>query len=362
MENSLVVFIIMLSKPRYIKIARALFEKQVNVIFVMYDIERNKRDEKNILSVANVVYFRTPEEALNICKTYCPFVYHVFVEKEYEVACNLIKNKKELGKVVYSAYDLFWGYYRNSIKKSAKIAVEKEKFCLENADGICFRDWGEDFLRENSNYKIGRCVQLFDGCVGWKDTGTILNEDELSLCYVGEVRSDQIFRNEDDIRLIPMAQRCEKNRVHLHVFPSEYCGEKFNTYFKLDKELEYFHFYDPLPYQELIEIIGQFDYGIDYANENTEKKYVTQAQIKYVSMNKYFDYLDAGLPIIGRFPSKQAEMLAADGVLIKEDILSVDFEYLRKKRNDLKNVVLNKREKYNISNNIDRLIEFYREL
>ena len=45
---------------------------------------------------------------------------------------------------------------------------------------------------------------------------------------------------------------------------------------------------------------------------------------------KYFDYLDAGLPIIAGLPLKMVECLEKKGVLINWKNGQYDFEYLRK--------------------------------
>jgi len=359
-NDKLIVFVIVRFKPRYIKMADALRKRGYDLIFIMGDNQYNREMFQGRHSKVRVLFFKNPEEALYICKEYKPLVFHVFVEKEYSVAYMLIRHKDELGKIIYSEYDLFWGYYRNSFKKSAKRAVEKEKYCFENADGICFRDWGGNFLEQYSDYNIkGKWIMLLDGCSEIKVKPGHFSSDELHLCYVGEVRSEKQFKNKDDTRLLQLAQRCEKEHVYLHVYPSVKNDVLFSTYISLSSRMKYFQFYDPLPHSDLIYQISAYDYGIEHANKNTEQQYMTEKMVIYGSSNKYFDYLDAELPIIAPLGIRQGKELEEKGVCVREDVMEVDFNYLRSVKEILKKAVLAAKEEYSMDQHIQKLIDLY---
>lgn len=363
-KNQLVVFVIMQFKPRYIKMANALQSMDFKLCFVMEDNEINRGNRKEIPNGIRVRYFRTPEEALDICRKYTPLVFHVFVEKDYETAYYLMKNKKAIGKVIYSEYDLFWGYYKNAAKKSAERAVAKERYCFENADGICFRDWGGEFLEQNSDYKIqGKWIMLLDGCAGTQVDRSKKKLHGLHLCYVGGVyvgRQSGIYSHNNE--LLMLIERCEKEHVHLHIYPSRKNREIYAAYISMSKNMKYFHFHASLPYSQLIEQISQYDYGIDIAlkpYEETTETY-TAAAYRYDSGNKYFDYLDAELPLIAPCTEMLAEELEKRGVCIRENLLMVDFNDLNAKKARFREAVIQAKADLYMGKSIVKLIDLYK--
>ncbi len=82
----------------------------------------------------------------------------------------------------------------------------------------------------------------------------------------------------------------------------------------------------------------------------------------YATTNKFFDYLDAGLPIVAAGPIKLAEYFEEKGVLLKKTIEEYDFEELRNRKKELKANVSTVRKAMQIENHIDELLEFYKAL
>ena len=78
--------------------------------------------------------------------------------------------------------------------------------------------------------------------------------------------------------------------------------------------------------------------------------------------NKFFDGLEAGLPIIASFPLKLANYFEENGVLLNWTIEEIDFEQLRKRKVELKKNVEKFRERLRIRFRILELIEFYNSL
>ena len=362
--NDLIVFIIMHFKPRYVKMAKALKNRNFRLVFLMEDTEFNRINRFEIPAGIHICYFKSPEGAMRICKKYRPLVFHIFVEKNYETAYFLIKHKKQLGKVIYSEYDLFWGYYKNASKKSAERAVAKERYCFENADGICFRDWGGEFLEKNTDYDIrGKWVMLLDGCSGVQILKRSLRG--LHLCFAGGVNAGNvsgIYSHNNE--LLPLIDRCEKERVHLHIYPTRKDHILYASYIAMSNSMKYFHFYDPLPYSELINRISQYDYGIDISlkpYEETTCTY-TKAAYRYDSGNKYFDYLEAELPVIAPCAELLADEFEKKGVCIRENIMTVDFKFLAEKKGSFEEAVRKAKADYNMERNIQKLIELYEKV
>ena len=88
----------------------------------------------------------------------------------------------------------------------------------------------------------------------------------------------------------------------------------------------------------------------------------TREGIVYCWANKLYDYIDAGLPIVTTVPVEQTKILEKDGVLLRMFDEEINFDELRKRRNELKKRVIDVREKYRISNQLPALIEFYNGL
>lgn len=362
--NDLIVFVIMQFKPRYVKMAQALIKKNYKLIFIMKDTEFNRKNRGEIPSGIRRYFFGSPEDALKVCKKYFPLVFHIFVEKDYETSYFLIRHKAELGKIVYSEYDLFWGYYKNSVKRSAQRAVAKERYCLENADGICFRDWGGNFLEENTDYHIqGKWVMLLDGCSGIQIEKKSM--EGLHLCFAGGVHASNqygVYSHNNELQML--IDRCEKEHVHLHIYPTRKDHNLYAPYIAMSNGMKYFHFYDPLPYSKLIDCISQYDYGIDISlkpyEENTST--YTKAAYQYDSGNKYFDYLDAELPLIAPCAEILSDEFARKGVCIQESILTVDFDYLKEKKGSFQEAVRKAKADYNMEYNIQKLINLYESI
>lgn len=363
-DENLVIYIIDYFKPRYVKMAIALRKKNFKLIFVMKGTAYNKQFQEKMYGSFLVRYYNTPEEAFGICKEYKPLAFHVFVEREYSTSYLLIKNKDQLGKIIYSEYDLLWGFCTNIYKKSAERALARERFCFEHADGICFRDFGGQFLEERSDYKIkGKWISFLDYCSGIKINKKIREDSELHLCYAGQVYSEKQYT--DHTKIFQVAEKCEKEKVHFHVYPTIKNDDLFPTYISMSNSMKYFHFYHPLAYSDLIPRLSEFDYGIDFSDKETELKYVkdiSEQLLIHGFANKYFDYLDAELPIIAHIPERQCMMFEERGVCIRDDILKVDFGQLREKRRYFDDAILKAKKEYSIDDNINRLVEFYRKV
>ena len=363
-KSNLIVFVIMYFKPRYIKMACALQSMDYRLCFIMEDNEINRGIQKEIPKGIQIRYFKSAEEALDICRKYTPLVFHIFVEKEYETAYFLIKNKKEIGKIIYSEYDLFWGYYKNAAKKSAERAVAKERYCFENADGICFRDWGGEFLEKNSDYNIqGKWIMLLDGCAGTQIDRSRKKLHGLHLCYVGSVcvgKQSGIYSHNEELMLL--IERCEKEHVHVHIYPNRKNSGIYASYISMSKNMKYFHFHNSLPYSQLIGQISHYDYGIDISLKPYEEaiETYTKAAYRYDSGNKYFDYLDAELPLIAPCTELLAEEFERRGVCIRENLLTVDFNYLKAEKTKYREAVIQAKADFDMRKNITKLIDLYK--
>lgn len=89
--------------------------------------------------------------------------------------------------------------------------------------------------------------------------------------------------------------------------------------------------------------------------------YYGSAYINSVS-NRFFDYLDANIPIIATRPKKLCDYFESFRVIVKMDISNINIEYLKKHRILYKENVKKAKKEFLIDNQIYKLINFFNEL
>lgn len=365
-KNNRIIFVIINFSPRVIKILKAIKTFNRNVIVFL---DAKKKGETwnnycNILKKENIepIFFSCIEELLFLLLKNKGKVLHIFSNPwEPYVSYILVKMQGYIGNIVFENYDIANGFYTIFKKRD----LELEQYCLENAKGICYREFSLEYLINVLQFKIcGKTFRFFDYCSD-EDICYINDkkDKELSICYVGGVITEDEYPDCPFGGFMEIAKKCEKNRCHLHIYPAIWNEKLYEKYIKKDKESVYFHFHKTIPYNELINEISQYDYGImpakdgmwdrDYSGYNTKYKYI------YAAANKYFDYLDAGLPIIAALPLKFVEFLEKEEVLINWMNGQYDFQYLLDMREILHKNVMEVREKLKIGKQIKNLIEFY---
>lgn len=364
-----IIFVVESFSARVIKIAIALKDKGKEVEVLLNEQMKNRiwnkyiayLDRKNI----KYSYYSIIEELMYLLLKKGKCVVHVFAHMwNPYVAYLLIKNKKMFGFVVFENYDIGNGFYLMIEQKLLAL----EQWCLENADGISYREYDIDFLKSDLNIQLcEKRISFFDYCLGSNVEIVLKDEsDSLSLCYVGGLHTDVNNLLNPFSGLLELAEECEKAKCHLYVYCSSWDEEKYKEYIKKDKELLYFHFCKPLPHEKLLEEISKYDFGIASVRDGNwgDKNSSIHTKYKYIygCANKYFDYLDAGLPIISSFPEKLCECLEEKNILLNWTNGQYDFEFLYKVKDEMKKRVLEVRKEWEINVHINRLIDFYDSL
>ena len=148
------------------------------------------------------------------------------------------------------------------------------------------------------------------------------------------------------------------------MYPSTWTEQGYAKYIALDKESPYFHFHKPVPYENLMEELSRYDYGIGllFCRALAGKKidgYYTKEKLIYAACNHFYDYVSVGLPIISAVPIKLSQYFKKQGVLLDWALEDYDFKELKNRRNELRKNVSVVREKLRIDNQISKLINFY---
>ena len=362
--NKQFVFVVEDFTPRVVKIVRALKKNGKNVLILASDVMKHSYNigiDNELQEIADEYrIYDSVEELLFLVMQRNRITIHIFSQCcRLIIACILVKLKEHIGKVIFENYDIVNGFYTNV----PQFQLEQEKYCLENADGICYREYSLEYLVNELNLKISpNTFRFWDYCsVGTFPVKESIKK-ELSICYAGNVITEEEYPNCPFAGFMKMANICEQNRCHFHVYPTRWDEKIYQKYIERDKNSLYFHFHKTIPYDELISELSQYDYGIvltcDNVWDNECLGYNTKYKYIYAATNKFFDFLDAGLPIVAAIPLEMAQFLSNKGVLLKWTNEQYDFDYLLKMRETMRKDVLIVREELNIQKHIQDYIDF----
>lgn len=357
-----VAFVVMYPMPRLVKITKALYANGWHVTLFLYaDINdlSGYADEVKKYSSAFVECFS--EEELYFRLMYCKAsVVHLFAPWGYsELACNIIKFKKFFPKIVFETTDILAGMIANINEKW----FEAERFCLENADGVCCRGHELEYVKEHLGYKLHNSIMFMDYCKNDMVVSLTKSDDELSLCYAGGFVYDEGAMVATKSIFLEVAKKCAENKCHLHIYPREWDEKEYSEFIKLDRESAYFHFHHPIPYTNLNRELSQYDYSICPVKKGFLDKNVvgchTRNKYIYACTNQFFDALDAGIPIIAATPTIFLKSFEQEGVILNRTVEDYDFDEMRRLRKKLQNNCRRAHDDFAIKNNIDKLEDFY---
>ena len=365
-----IICVVLIMNPRAFKIVQSLKKAGMEVTCLVW-IEAYAVCNEKLAELSGMCDYckvcTSVDELLEYCKMSNADVLHVFSEanSSIDLAQVLIMVKKGVPKVVFDEYDVVTEMYREVPQQTKDI----ELFCLEHADGICHRGTEVDYLSEQGYDVCRKRIHFMDYCGDnhYYESPQKAYENALELVYVGGLLAGKAYEEVRVNRILDFANLCQQNNCHLHVYPSSYDRVKMHEYVEMEKQNPYFHLHEPVPYERLCEEISKYDYGVfpakkDFLEYAEQHGNYTKAQNIHSTTNKKFDYIEAGLPIITATQVAESKVFEEEGILIRKTDEELDFDELRARRNEMKRNVVAVREKYRISNQIGRLIEFYNSL
>ncbi|MDE7431207.1 MAG: hypothetical protein K2N34_04740 [Lachnospiraceae bacterium] len=374
-DKNTIVYISGYLNPRSEKIISSLIKKKYNIVVLEYANKFINALVRTEIMSYSVDFFHCEDitEIYYRALQYQPLVY--YIEPEWGdciVPEIMIKHKKLFGKVVFAPYDLLNdGYVQISEKDKLK-----ERYCLENADGIVWRWFSKEYLEEKIGvvYK-GKSIQLLDYCKGFDIKETQRSDDRLKFCFVAgnvhallsEISSidDTIYREPAKIEAI-LSRIGNRNDCIFHLFVGRCNDSDREELAELEKKYAGFKFFCGTKYNEMIVRISEYDYGCFFATsgkdipeqESIDDLYYGSIYLHAIA-NRYFDYLDANIPIIGILPKKHCDYLEKYGVIVKMNLSDLDIEYLKKNRMTYKQNVEKIKEQLLMDNHIQRLIDWF---
>ena len=331
-------------------------------------------------------------EGFNLASSFNPLIYHVSAKMNYDIAELLVKFKP--GKIVIDTYDALQGMLKDEIliRDGLQSHLEKEKFCWENADGLCCRHIESQFAKKKLGLKFrGKRILFLD--YGWGNElhSSIRREDaqkladsrssaekkrEIHIVYPGNIplSHESMFQ-------LWLAARFREEEIHYHIYPpplllsvvtAQYgitFEAAFKSYIEHSFENPYFHFHRPIPAERVVSEISQYNFGISVSSRdfkeidaslNMDNDY-TEHKDHYAIASKIFDFFEAGLPVLIHSKGKFARFIASrykGAVEATEDVIFNRERLLEIEEKIKANAVISS-QKYAISAHIPRLIKFY---
>lgn len=154
-------------------------------------------------------------------------------------------------------------------------------------------------------------------------------------------------------------------KVIIHVLAGRGEKEAYEKYDGLKQRYSNFDYYCGFSHKDLIERVSTYDYGClfmgngeippdDYAD--TRGYYGVTYRLAV--SNKFYDFLDAEIPIITSLNYEQTKMLDKFGVIVDMNMETINIEELLEKRNSYKSNILKAKEYFLMENQIDDWLDF----
>lgn len=372
-DKNTIVFIVEYATPRLLKMAYAIKRQGLELqILIKSGISDCAKIISELKLCADVwLEFSSITQLMYQLIHSNAFVAHYFTDWSMpDGACVILQQKQLFMKIVIERYDVFNGMYPDYARYMIS-AKKYERYAFEHADGVVYREFSGEYLENNLGFKIPGKQLVFLDYFSMQDavnvkTADCVDKDELSLVYAGGIVTEKEYPDSSFTCFLELADICEENRCHFHVYPSSYDAKRFENYINLDKTSQYFHFHKPVPFVQLNTELSKYDFGIlpirsgfldfDQHGYNTREKFI------YAGTNKFMDYLQAGLPIIAKTPIKLVDELAKYIFVLKWTIEEYDFDKLRLLKEEMKKNVLENRDCFSIEYNTGRLVDFYHSL
>ena len=341
----------------YIYIGKAVEDTDVYNISQLQDIQ----------GVTVIVYSSVEELIYRLLHTSHRCIYFFAKWGCYDEMFILMQQKNMFPTIIIDIYDTINGMHIRE-HENWDLQLMLERFCIEHCDGLCAREYAFEYLKEKLGFKLpDHCLFYMDYFVEEdsveEDFVNVDSESELSLCYVGGIVTEREQPEYPLACFMELAKMCEENHCHLHIYPAEsWYGNKFAEYIEFDRNNKFFHFHKSVPTEMLQKEIAKYDYGIhpvirDYDKGDRDIT-ITSHKLTYCMVNKFSDYLAAGLPIIACVPVKLADEFEKREMLIKWAIEDYDFDELRRRKRKMKENVFRNRHLFSMDEHIGELVDF----
>ena len=255
------------------------------------------------------------------------------------------------------------GYYASDSEETIRIKYpSEEKIANEKSDGRIYVTEGvRDYIQRRYDVDPSR-DRVFYSYVSESVVPSQLHrkisekDGETHIVYIGTVTSI-IKDSHYDLREI--FRQIATYGIHVHMYVSIW-GAKDQAYQRLADENGFIHYHGHLDQKGLLQEITQYDFGWAGFNANSKNR----AHLDVAIPNKVFEYIACGLPVLA-FPHKNMmTFLNRHNVGLVFDSLDEMASQLqnRKKIESVQRNVLNNRYKFTVEKNINKLIQYYKDI
>jgi len=373
-NENLVVLVTTVVLPRVCKIGYGLKNNGFRVVLVHRD-DPNTYIAELSPCFDECHHFTNIEMALALAKQFNPIVYHVFSVWDYECAARFIASK--IGKIVFDDFDVMAGMVRPdfALRHYGK-QLELERYCIENANGLCCRSLEIQYARRQLGYHVkGRVLFYLDHC--WDRPLVVENErpkkaeSELHIVYAGCIAIEKQYPegSRRDGFFLEFSRGMAQAKIHFHIYlPPTRCDnfdDDYSDYISLDQETPFFHLHRPVPADQLSSEIAKYDLALISAHSdviNKQDEAYTPLKRSYCTPHKVFEYLDAGLGIIIGDYRNIRQMLERTGCAAfchLEDVKTMLLSQPRSHWQELKARARAARHHFSTILQAKRLVDFY---
>ena len=305
-EDKLVVFISDLPRAREAKLAYGL--KNLGWIVILICNKKPNYDLK--LYFNKYVLFNDRLDVVIKASKFNPVAYHIFSNGNYNIASSLIKFKP--GKVILDSYDNIGGFISEKYLEktpSLNVQIKLERYCLENADGLCCRNLETQYSKKVLKYNLTNNRIFFpEYCWGNIKLNKKLSEKDgmLHVVYGGSIWLEKENPGAD-FGFLWLIDILSKNKINFHLYPSpsemnENFSERYEDYIYLNKINKYFHLHTPADPKQWIIEQSKYDIGVClYQSQLLGKpslQYTVQQQLFNYSNGAVADFIDASVYLI----------------------------------------------------------------
>lgn len=369
--------------PRSSKIIRALHRKGFQVVVILYGASCGE-DFADEIAEEGISYIKCPdEESMTFCAMqYRPLAYYLEPKWGNCIwASFMISFKSHFRPIVLGLYDVLNdGYVIDD-----PVLLERERYALEHADGLVWRWFSKDYLEETKQFAYqGRSMQFHDYCGGYErsDKMEVFSEHEdgvLKLCSVqgafwdfageGDLSPGQrgFASLKDIIRVLGNSKKCI-----LHIYVGRYDKAGYEAGKEIENRISNIRFFWHVGHVELMNRLWEYDYGCEFYNEGyappltEEIRYGMNRYYESVNVNsesnRFYDYLDANLPIVSIMPQKQMDFLRQYGAVVGMSLQNFDIEFLYKNKKKLKDKAKEAKASLTADRHISKMIRFFEEI
>lgn len=363
-----VVFVSDQPRSREAKLAFGLKENGWEVIL----LHSNTPSFDATLYFKEIHHYDSLDNLLKLANRYRPTVYHVLSNWNFNAASTLIQQKP--GKIVFDDYDVMAGMVKEEIvNKLYPGQYALEKYCLENADGLCCRSLETQYAKRYKGYKYhGKRILFPDLC--WNTYHKVNKEsvrNEFNVANSGNLYIDSKFDIDHSRNFhLKLALNLAHHNITSYLYKAPYDRELFKSVSVITENTPYIHLKNLGVDELLSEISKQCHAGLVCAPQQItlrKDEIYCQTKREFAIGNKAFDYVDGRMPIIMDSENKFLFWL------IKRYSKVIDFQdfitHIDQNIEEIKNHISNNEvemdqavEKLSVSRHIPRLTRFYESI